>query len=470
MEKKYKIILIAFFSFIIISSILLFLPKKIYLSLIGNKKIILNINEQYKELGYKAEYCNKYIKLFCKNLNNKVEVSKTQKENNTYFIEYKINYNSEEKKVVRKIEIKDTESPNIELTKTNKSFCPNEEYIEEGFSAYDNVDGNITEKVKTETKDNKVYYSVSDSSGNKKIVYRTINYNDLDAPIISLNGGETNYIYLNSEYKELGYSAMDNCDGDITNNVIIESNLDTSKIGEYNINYTVNDNSGNKTVLTRKVIVYNDTSTIPKNGKIVYITFDDGPGPYTDDILNILDKYNVKVTFFVTHQFSNYEYLLKKEYEKGHSVAVHTYSHNYGNVYSSVESYIEDFNNMNDIIYTQTGTYSKLFRFPGGSSNTISRFNKGIMTDLTKKMTELGYIYFDWNIDSMDTSTKDPETIAQNVINEIQKREHSVVLMHDIKKANIESIEKIIKYGLENGYTFLPLDETSPITHHHINN
>ena len=200
------------------------------------------------------------------------------------------------------------------------------------------------------------------------------------------------------------------------------------------------------------------------------MTFDDGPGSYTEEILNILNKYNVKATFFVTNQFSKYQYLMKKEYETGHTVAVHTYSHNYKTIYSSLENYMNDFNNINQIIYEQTGSYSKIFRFPGGSSNTISRFNKGIVTEIANKTKELGYYYFDWNVDSMDTSTTDPNKIFENVINGMTLNEYSVVLMHDIKKANIESVEKIVSYGLDNGYTFLPLEETSPTVHHSINN
>ena len=200
------------------------------------------------------------------------------------------------------------------------------------------------------------------------------------------------------------------------------------------------------------------------------MTFDDGPCSYTESILNVLNKYNVKATFFVTNQFSNYQDLIKKEYLSGHSIGVHTFTHNYGKIYESVDSYVNDFDNMNKIIYDETGFYSKLYRFPGGSSNTISRFNKGIVTKIANKMNELGYVYYDWNVDSNDTGTSDPEEIYNNVIKEIEKKDYSVVLMHDIKKANIISVDKIISYGLENGYTFLPIDENSPIVHHKINN
>jgi len=162
--------------------------------------------------------------------------------------------------------------------------------------------------------------------------------------------------------------------------------------------------------------------------------------------------------------------LIKKAYDSGHSIGIHTLTHNFEIIYSSVEEYMNDFNNMNQIIYEQTGVYSKIFRFPGGSSNTISRFNKGIMTELSNLLLENNYSYYDWNVDSKDTQTSDPEQIYNNVIQEIEKKDISMVLLHDIKKANIISIEKIISYGLEKGYTFLPIDSTTPIIRHSINN
>lgn len=471
MKKRYIILLSFLLGIIFFISFILFSEKKIYFSLKGDSSVELSIGEKYNEDGYSAKYCNKYFKLFCKDLNKDVKITKREVEGkNKYFLNYSLKYDKVSKVLSREIRFIDNESPVIELNNSNKSYCPNSTYIEDGYKAYDNVDGDITDNVVKTIKDNKIYYSVSDSSGNKRVIYRSIEFKDDEAPTISLVGGNVVYSFINQEYKDRGYSAFDNCEGDITNKVNINSNVDNSKVGEYNIDYSISDELGNKSTVSRKVIVYDDISQIPKNGKVVYLTFDDGPGSYTEDILNILNKYSVKATFFVTNQFSKYQYLLKKEYESGHTVAVHTYSHNYKTIYSSLDSYINDFNNMNQVIYEQTGMYSKIFRFPGGSSNTISKFNKGIMSELVNKMNELGYYYFDWNVDSMDTSTTDANKIYENVINEIEKREYSVVLMHDIKKANIESVEKIISYGLNNGYTFLPLDENSPIVHHSVNN
>lgn len=460
----FMILLIIFFiSFFSLSG------KKLYFNLNGSSYLELNVGEEYEEIGYEAKYCNKYLKLFCSDISDDVLISKNIK-NDKLFINYLIDYNNSKKVLTREIVFKDLESPIIELEGVDVNLCPNQEYVESGYKAYDNVDGNITDKVEVKTLHNKIYYSVIDSSGNKKTIFRNVNYADNEKPSINLNGSKTIYVFKDKEYTEYGYNSLDNCDGDLSKNIKIDSNVNTSKVGKYEVKYTLSDSSGNINSVTRNVIVYDDISDIEKNGKVIYLTFDDGPASYTDEILDILKKYNIKATFFVTNQFSSYQYLIKREYEEGHTVAVHTYSHKYGDIYSSIDNYILDFDNMNQIIYEQTGEYSKIFRFPGGSSNTISKFNKGIMTELSKTMNELGYLYFDWNVDSMDTNTKDPKEIANNVIKELDKNDYSIVLMHDIKKANIESVDIIINYGLENGYTFLPLDETSPLHQHKINN
>ena len=469
MKKKYIIFLSFLIGIIFLISFIILGPKKVYFNLNGKAYSELNIGDIYKDQGVNAKYCNSYVKIFCKDLSDKVKVSRHE-EKNKLFLNYNIKYGRFNKVISREVKYVDNESPIIKLVDSKKSICPNKEYVEDGYKAYDNVDGDLTDKVIKSVKNGQVYYSVADSSNNKRVVIRNINYVDNEKPVINLIGGDTVYVYKNSEYKDRGFSATDNCDGDITNKVNVDNNIDTTKDGEYNINYSVVDTFGNKNTVSRKVIVYSDISKTPKNGKVVYLTFDDGPGSYTQSILDVLNEYNVKATFFVTNQFSNYHYMIKKEYESGHSIAVHTYSHNYGKIYESVDSYVEDFNQMNQIILDETGTYTKMFRFPGGSSNTISKFNKGVVSDIAKTMNEKGYIYFDWNIDSMDTKYKDSEKIYENVISEIEKHDYSVVLMHDIKKANIESVRKIINYGLDNGYTFLGLDESSPEVHHHINN
>ena len=208
---------------------------------------------------------------------------------------------------------------------------------------------------------------------------------------------------------------------------------------------------------------------------VIYLTFDDGPGAYTNQILDILKKYDIKATFFVTNGGSDDDIL--REYNEGHTVGLHTATHNY-DIYKSVDTYFEDLNKVQDRVTRITGTRAKYIRFPGGSSNTISRSRcKGIMTVLTGKVKEEGYRYYDWNSLVEDagacTSRKVTDknacvlkyfkdTISYNKIN--------VVLLHDIKSYTANSLENMILYAKNQGYIFKAIDDNTPEIHQHINN
>ncbi len=156
--------------------------------------------------------------------------------------------------------------------------------------------------------------------------------------------------------------------------------------------------------------------------KVVYLTFDDGPGAYTQQLLDVLDKYNVKATFFVTNASPKYQDMIAKEYAAGHSIGIHTYSHDYNKIYASEEAYFEDLEAMQDVIVKQTGETTNIIRFPGGSSNTVSDITPGLMTTLTQEVQNRGYQYFDWNVASGDAGeTTDTETVVSNVISGIKQ-------------------------------------------------
>ncbi len=152
------------------------------------------------------------------------------------------------------------------------------------------------------------------------------------------------------------------------------------------------------------------------NGHTIYLTFDDGPGPYTERLLDILKKHDVKVTFFLTHVYSQYESLIKREAKEGHAVAVHSYTHDYQKIYASTDAYWQDFNAMQEVIKTQTGAETKMFRFPGGSSNTVSqKTTPGIMKQLVQQANDKGLSYFDWNVASGDAgATTSSSEVLQN--------------------------------------------------------
>lgn len=300
------------------------------------------------------------------------------------------------------------------------------------------------------------------------------NSNDATAPIITLKGEERIVISYGSTYVDAGFTATDNVDGDLTASVVVETQLDTSKIGEYTVNYTVKDKNGNIGQATRIVVVQtqsNEQTTNP-TGKIVYLSFDDGPGPYTQQLLDILDKYNVKVTFFVTNQTASCKDMIGEAYRRGHTIAMHSYSHRFQDIYASETAYFNDLNKISALCEAQTGVKPTIVRFPGGTANGVSKkYCAGIMTTLTKSLPAKGYYYCDWNIDSKDAvGANTKEEVYNNVITGLQKHDVSYVLQHDIFKVSVEAVEDIILWGLENGYTFLPLTEESPMIHHSPNN
>ena len=152
-------------------------------------------------------------------------------------------------------------------------------------------------------------------------------------------------------------------------------------------------------------------------------------------------------------------------------MGVHTQTHDYEEIYKSEEAYFDDLYAMQDIIYEQTGEKSTLIRFPGGSSNGVSSFNPGIMTRLSKLVEEKGFTYFDWNVSSGDTSTKITEEILAKLKKETLPQTQAVVLMHpEARKFSYDALEDYILWGMNNGYTFLPLTADSPRALHRIRN
>jgi peptidoglycan/xylan/chitin deacetylase (PgdA/CDA1 family) len=229
---------------------------------------------------------------------------------------------------------------------------------------------------------------------------------------------------------------------------------------------------GAKSGTTIDQVINDDPASLEGTEKIIYLTFDDGPGPYTENLLQILEKHNAKATFFVTNQFPEYQDMIKKEAEAGHSIGVHTYLHDYGTIYSSTDAFWNDFEQMQDVIEEQTGRRTELMRFPGGSSNTISaKYCTGIMTQLAQQAEQKGYTFFDWNASSgdgnADTTT---ESVLEKSEKEVSYNDTSVLLCHDMKETTVEAIDQLLYWGEENGYTFLPLSPNSMSCHQKINN
>lgn len=428
----------------------------------GQTVMTINYKEKYTEEGYKAYFLNKDI-------SDKVVVSGyvDSSKLGTYKIIYTID-GIFKKKVTRTIKVKDISKPTLDVgNDENIYLCPGDEFKKGAVKAYDNYDGDISDKVEVIVDDNKVIYRVFDSSGNVSEARKKLIYEDVLPPTIKLNGSKYVYAFKDEEYIDAGFYVVDNCDKDIVNKVEVINGVDTTKVGKYEVVYNVTDVNGNASKETRTVIV----SERDAPGTI-YLTFDDGPQAGTTDvILDILKEEGIEATFFITNKGP--DELIKRMYDEGHTVALHTATHNYESVYSSIDAYFNDLNLVNERVKRVTGEYSYIIRFPGGSSNTISRrYSQGIMSELTKEVVNRGYKYYDWNLSSGDAEggRPTPEIIRDNVINNLKKTRVNMVLLHDIKTYTRDAIRGIIHYGKENGYTFEKITMDTEMVTQRVNN
>lgn len=201
--------------------------------------------------------------------------------------------------------------------------------------------------------------------------------------------------------------------------------------------------------------------------KKVYLTFDDGPGPNTDKILDILDEYGVKATFFVVGK-EGYADQYRRIVEEGHTLGMHSYSHKYNEIYASVDAYKDDLNRLHDFLYELTGEDCNVVRFPGGSSNTISKVD---MRELISYLNEKNMVYYDWNVSSGDATGayKNADQIAANVLENIDQYNNAIILFHDAagKESTVEALPIIIEKILESSDTvILPISsDTVKIQH-----
>ncbi|MCR5502431.1 MAG: polysaccharide deacetylase [Lachnospiraceae bacterium] len=213
-----------------------------------------------------------------------------------------------------------------------------------------------------------------------------------------------------------------------------------------------------------------DESVIPDTGeKKVYLTFDDGPSANTDRILDILKEYDVKATFFVTGAMKeSYTDELKRITEEGHTLGMHSYSHRYSEIYTSKEAFQEDLDRLQEFLYETTGVWPRIYRFPGGSSNTVSRIP---VTDFIDCLNEEGIVYYDWNIMSGDAveGSLSAERITKNCLAGLDSYDECVILMHDSadRDTTVDALPGIIEGILNRGdCLILPItDDTTPVQH-----
>lgn len=203
----------------------------------------------------------------------------------------------------------------------------------------------------------------------------------------------------------------------------------------------------------------------------VYLTFDDGPSIYTDEILDILAEYNVKATFFVVgKEDERSKEAICRIVNEGHTLGMHSYSHKYSEIYASEDDFIEDFERLQDYLKDLTGQECRFYRFPGGSSNTVSKVDMQILIDY---LSSRDVVYYDWNVASGDGGKPrlSVDTLVRNSTEDVERWDNAVILLHDSgdKRTTVDALPQIIeKLQAMEDTVLLPITEDSePVQHLH---
>lgn len=251
----------------------------------------------------------------------------------------------------------------------------------------------------------------------------------------------------------------------------IEYRLKTVSLNSYveqtlvSNNYYVEPGEGGGEGLQTEIVV--PGSRQAKKQKVAYLTFDDGPSPNTEKILKTLKRHNVKATFFVDGNADGVEGLeeeYKRIVDEGHTIAMHSYSHQYASLYRSEESFEDDLDKIHSLIYNKTGVDATIYRFPGGSGNHVSQVDMGVFAEA---LHARGYEYWDWNVYPGSASGKSipAREIVAGVMDQAERVDTLIILLHDTaeKDTTAEALPEIIEGLLERDIILLPMDMNTPL-------
>ena len=459
----------------------------------GEELTIINCGDNYQEKGASATFLGKQLKV---SIQDNINTSKIGE----YVVYYKTrNTFGIMKSLKREVKVKDKTAPKISLKGENPKILKlNEKYQENGATAIDNIDGDLTNKIKISGEvdiskygEYQIMYEVSDKSGNEISKIRKVIVKDTELPTLELKGKTNVDILLGNKYTEEGYSAKDNIDGDITSNVEIKNNVNYNKVGTYEIIYKVKDSSNNivtkkRTInVVKKLLIYKDEydkidntknywwsgnkfdHNRPEGGasleklkkynayflgpdeKKIYLTYDEGSNDtYLPEILEVLNKNNVKATFFLCRNYMVMNKDLIKKMEKtGHSVGNHTYHH-------YVMPSLATRENFEKYVYEIRATEETYKEITGKNMDKIYREPKGEWSYRSLQIVkDLGYKSFFYSADYLDFKN---DVSKEYALNKMMNRYHNgaIYLFHPKNKGNLEALDDFIKNMKKLGYTF----------------
>ena len=484
-DKKYTIWILVLSIAILLTGLamLLTVPDPVIL-LNGSPSVSVDVFSEYRDEGAQARFL-----FFDLSDNIETENDVDPAVTGNYQVRYRVRFLISTAEAVRTVTVVDRVPPVVTLVGDPLIRVEDiSEFVDPWVTAADNYDGDLTSAVvlshtatdftEGERAGETEYvftYSVQDSGGNPAFATRTVIARDVTPPVITLNGGDSYVIVKGQPYVEPGATAEDNISGAVE--VSVSGGVDTSVVGSYAVKYTAEDAAGNVASVTRTVTVRAPLPALPQGtpltagGSYVALTFDDGPSDNTTAVLDVLKQYKIKATFFILNYDDNYVPVLRRMVNEGHTLAIHSWSHDYSAIYTSPDAYMQGVYKLYDKIYDDTGYHAVIIRFPGGSSNTVSKkYCTGVMSALAKRATAEGFCYYDWNVDSGDANGNcmGKDYIVSNVAAGLRQGRVNVVLMHDSapKTTTPQALPAIIADAQKNGYTFIPLSgAVTPVRH-----
>lgn len=458
--KKTTIIFIILILIVIITSIIYNTFPRLQLN--GSKNMIISYRDKYEEPGV-------IVKNATGNYMSKIKIDNNidNKTIGNYYVDYSLKLGGKTLQVRRNVKVIDDVSPVIKLKGDQIiEISINSKYEEPGFAATDEYDGELTDKVEIigevntqEYGEYVIKYKVTDNSSNTTEVNRIIKVIDEIEPTIEC---KNNYsAFKTGSINIIGCEATDNFDGDLTNLITVSGEYDVNEPGIYKIKYKVSDNAGNKTSIEHNIIIYNEKQST------AYLTFNNSPTSLTDEILEILNEYQIKSTFFVSlEQKEEYYKQLNKILENGNELGIIGY-HQTENIYKNSKTFKSYFEETEELIYNKTGKKITSYRFPETSNSkklNINTFNK-----IKEYLNNKNIIYYDWNIEPTNPSNLNityKEMIEKTITQILNNESNEIVInFYDTEEsqATIESLSTIIELLKEMNYEFDTINNSTPI-------
>ncbi len=286
---------------------------------------------------------------------------------------------------------------------------------------------------------------------------------------IELLGGEELEWLCGVPFRDPGWLAQDAQGADRSDEVTVSGELKAWRVGEYELCYRLFDGETITAEARRLVRIVPQVlpETVQPPAGTICLSFDDGPCEYTERVLETLASYDIKATFFIVADQTDYLDMLPRIAEAGHTIGIHCFDHgSYYGLYMDAEHYFSDLMAAQEVVYAYTGEYAHVLRFSGGSmtASYLSGTLEGGYDELFDMLHDAGLREYDWNVQP-ESGSRNTEGTIVDFTHPARPYEYAVVLQHDTRLYSVAALDQMIRWALKQGYAFAPLDPSFPEIH-----